>query len=106
MVTKLLLIGGEKMKNKTQRFISLCALVIGCIILFLMFAPVSNAQDRLNLTIAKLKAGQPVFGIISMNRDMWNARALGSSKLDYIIYDVEHLLPFDMENFSLNPVIR
>jgi len=99
MVTKLLLIGGEKMKNKTQRFISLCALVIGCLILFLMFAPASNAQDRLNLTIAKLKAGQPVFGIISMNRDMWNARALGSSKLDYIIYDIEHLLPFDMENF-------
>ncbi len=63
-----------------------------------MFVPFAEAQDRFNSSIAKLKAGQPVFGIFSYNRDMPNARALGRSNLDYIIYDSEHG-QFDMEIF-------
>ena len=86
------------MYSKAQRFILLCALIIGCIIVFFMFASVSNAQDRFNSAITKLKAGQPVFGIFSQNRDILNARALGRSKLDYVIYDAEHG-PLDMDNF-------
>jgi 4-hydroxy-2-oxoheptanedioate aldolase len=66
--------------------------------LFLAFTSDTVAHERLNSTVAKLKAGQPVFGIFSWNRDMGNARVLGSSKLDYVIYDAEHG-PFDMQNF-------
>jgi 4-hydroxy-2-oxoheptanedioate aldolase len=34
-----------------------------------------------------------------MNRDMLTTRIHGMSQLDYTIYDAEHGLPFDMENF-------
>ena len=86
------------MNSKSLRLFSLLALILGFAILFLAVGSVSIAQDRLNSTIAKLKAAQPVFGIFSWNRDIFNARVLGNSKLDYIIYDTEHG-PFDTENF-------
>lgn len=86
------------MNIKSRGLFSLLALTLGFAILFLAFCSVSIAQDRLNSTIAKLKAAQPVFGIFSHNRDLLNARVLGNSKLDYIIYDTEHA-PFDMQNF-------
>ncbi len=86
------------MEAKSIRLFSLLALIVGFAIFFLAISSVSIAQDRLNSTIAKLKAGQPVFGIFSWNRDILNARVLGSSKLDYVIYDAEHG-PFDMESF-------
>jgi len=84
------------MNGKSRRLF--IGLVLGFAILFLAVGSVSLAQDRLNTTIAKLSAGQPVFGIFSYNRDIGNARVLGSSKLDYIIYDAEHG-SFDMETF-------
>jgi 2-keto-3-deoxy-L-rhamnonate aldolase RhmA len=86
------------MRIKSQRLFLLLALTLGLTILSLALGSVSTAQDRLNSTIAKLKAGQPAYGIFSMNRDMLNARALGRSNLDYIIYDTEHT-PFNIENF-------
>ena len=86
------------MHSKLRRLLSLLALILGFTLLFLAVGSVSIAQDRLNTTIAKIKAGQPVFGIFSWDRDIWNARVLGNSKLDYIIYDAEHG-QFAMENF-------
>jgi len=67
---------------------------------FSIFTVVSTAesQDRYNLAIAKLKQNQPIFGIWSSDRDPRMARTIGASKLDYVIYDVEHQ-PFDMHNF-------
>jgi len=86
------------MHSEARRSFSLFALILGGTILFLTVSSASVAQDRLNLAITKLKAGQPIFGIISMNRDMLNARILGRSNLDYILYDTEHA-QFDMETF-------
>jgi 4-hydroxy-2-oxoheptanedioate aldolase len=87
----------KPMHSKARRF-SPIALILGGTILFLIVSSASIAQDRFNLTITKLKAGQPVFGVFSYNRDMLNARILGRSNLDYIIYDTEHM-PFNMEDF-------
>jgi 4-hydroxy-2-oxoheptanedioate aldolase len=95
---KLYLKGGKTMHSKSRRLFSLLALILGFTLLFLAVGSVSIAQDRFNTTIAKLKAGQPAFGIFSWNRDIYNARVLGNSKLDYIIYDAEHG-QFAMENF-------
>ena len=86
------------MHSKSRRLFSLLTLILGFTLFFLTVGSVSIAQDRLNTTIAKLKAGQPAIGIFSGNRDILNARVLGSSKLDYIIYDAEHG-PLDVENF-------
>ncbi len=86
------------MQNNSRNLSLLLALTLAFTILSLAFGSVSTAQDRLNSTIAKIKAGQPAFGIISMNRDMLNARALGRSNLDYVIYDTEHT-PLNIENF-------
>lgn len=58
----------------------------------------AESQDRYNLAIAKLKQNQPIFGIWSSDRDPRMARTIGASKIDYVIYDVEHQ-PFDMHNF-------
>src|SRR4030042_6516426 len=88
----------KPMNSKARRSFSLFALILGGTILFLTVSSASIAQDRLNFTITKLKAGQPVFGVFSYNHDMLNARTLGRSNLDYIIYDTEHM-PFNMENF-------
>jgi len=46
------------MHSKLRRFFSLLALTLGFALLFLAVGSVSIAQDRLNSTIAKLKAGQ------------------------------------------------
>lgn len=45
---------------------------------------------RLNGTIETLEGGQPVFGIISGDGSLTNARSLARSALDFIIIDMEH----------------
>ena len=64
------------MSSKVRRSFSLITLILGGTILLLGVSSASIAQDRLNLTITKLKAGQSVFGVFSYNRDMLNARIL------------------------------
>jgi 4-hydroxy-2-oxoheptanedioate aldolase len=83
------------MSRKVQKCL-LVSFFIGFAILFI--STVSQSQERYNQTIAKLKEGKPVFGIWSSNRDPRMARTIGTSKIDYVIYDVEHQ-PFDMHNF-------
>ncbi len=52
--------------------------------------------DRLNKVISQMEAGLPALGVLSFDYSLTNARALSSSKLDFVIIDMEHS-PFDVE---------
>lgn len=74
------------------------------VLVFLILVPLSSlhAQDgiRLNRTIDLLANGQAVFGVLSFDYSLDNARALASSGLDFIMIDMEHA-PFDIERLRL-----
>jgi hypothetical protein len=52
--------------------------------------------ERLNKVISHMEAGLPALGVLSFDYSLTNARALSSSKLDFVIIDMEHS-PFDVE---------
>ena len=52
--------------------------------------PAQSQDVRLNRTAELLSEGEHVFGIISSDRSLNNARALSRSRLDFIIIDMEH----------------
>lgn len=49
-----------------------------------------GAEPRLDRTVELLDRGERVFGIISSDRSLNNARALSRSRLDFVIIDMEH----------------
>jgi 4-hydroxy-2-oxoheptanedioate aldolase len=55
---------------------------------------------RLNRTIELLAANRPVFGILSHDRSLENARSLARSELDFVIIDMEHG-PLDIESLRV-----
>lgn len=50
----------------------------------------TTPETRLNRTVDLLHGGESVFGIISSDRSLANARALSRSDLDFVIVDMEH----------------
>ena len=72
-------------------FVVLCTLLVGPVLI--PVAPLS-AQDgeatRLSRVIDLLDGREAVFGIISSDRSLNNARSLARSGLDFIIIDMEH----------------
>ncbi|MGE0360870.1 MAG: HpcH/HpaI aldolase/citrate lyase family protein [Vicinamibacterales bacterium] len=59
--------------------------------------PLSPAH--LNPAIAKLVAGQPIYGVITQDISRENARTLGRRDTDFVFVDMEHS-PFNMEAFA------
>ena len=57
----------------------------------------SRDSVRLNRTIELLDQGEAVFGIISGDRSLHNARSLARSGLDFIVVDMEHGGSWDAE---------
>jgi 4-hydroxy-2-oxoheptanedioate aldolase len=88
------------MKNSLDsKMVKVSSFIMASMVLIFAVCTVAEAQQpRVNHLIAMLEAKQNAYGIFSQVRDFRNARALGSSKLDFIIYDTEHQ-PFDMDTF-------
>jgi 4-hydroxy-2-oxoheptanedioate aldolase len=57
------------------------------------------APAHLNPAIAKLQAGQPIYGIITQDISRENARTLARRDTDFVFVDMEHS-PFNMEAFA------
>jgi 4-hydroxy-2-oxoheptanedioate aldolase len=71
------------------------------LILALAAASAGSVQSvRLNRSIELLAADRPVFGILSHDRSLENARALARSALDFVIIDMEHG-PLDIESLRV-----
>ncbi len=69
------------------------------ILLLVALVGTASAQQttpRLNKAIELLDNGQTVFGLLSFDYSLNNARSLANSGLDFIIIDMEHA-PFDVE---------
>ncbi len=60
-------------------------------------AEAPEETTRMNPAIEQLAADKPAIGIVSLDRDMLNADALGRSPLDFVVIDTEHH-PFDTES--------
>ena len=59
----------------------------------------AGAPTRLNKVIELFEANKPAFGIFSYGRSMHNAIALGASRLDFVLIDMEHA-PVDFETLQ------
>jgi 4-hydroxy-2-oxoheptanedioate aldolase len=72
------------------------------VLIFMLAAASAGAAQivRLNRTIELLAADRPVFGILSHDRSLENARALARSDLDFVIIDMEHG-PLDIESLRV-----
>lgn len=57
------------------------------------------SPPHLNPAIAKLVAGQPIYGVITQDISRENARTLGRRDTDFVFVDMEHS-PFNMEAFA------
>ncbi len=68
------------------------------LLLVVLVGTASAQQDppRLNKAIELLEDDQAVFGLLSFDYSLNNARSLANSGLDFIIIDMEHA-PFDVE---------
>jgi 4-hydroxy-2-oxoheptanedioate aldolase len=55
---------------------------------------------RLNRAAETLSKGRPIFGLISTDRSLENARAIASSDIDFVIIDMEHGV-FDVERLQM-----
>src|SRR5207247_10348743 len=70
-------------------------LLAGCSALLAWAAATVAAEQRLpswrrNRAIERLAQKKPIFGVISTNRSMENARAVAASDADFVIIDMEH----------------
>ena len=72
--------------------------LISILLLVALVGTTSAQQDppRLNKAIELLEDDQAVFGLLSFDYSLNNARSLANSGLDFIIIDMEHA-PFDVE---------
>ena len=72
--------------------------LISILLLVALVVTTSAQQDppRLNKAIELLEDDQAVFGLLSFDYSLNNARSLANSGLDFIIIDMEHA-PFDVE---------
>jgi 4-hydroxy-2-oxoheptanedioate aldolase len=63
---------------------------------------------RLNRAIETLAKGQPIFGLISTDRSLENARNIASSDIDFVIIDMEHgVIDFErLQMFLLGMINR
>jgi len=77
-----------------RKFTALTSIVL----LVALVGTTSAQQDppRLNKAIELLEDDQAVFGLLSFDYSLNNARSLANSGLDFIIIDMEHA-PFDVE---------
>jgi 4-hydroxy-2-oxoheptanedioate aldolase len=67
----------------------------------LLCGPVAAQQGyRLNRAIELLESDLPVFGVLSFDYSLANARGLASSDLDFVIIDMEHA-PYDVEQLRM-----
>ena len=68
------------------------------VVLVVLVGSASAQQDspRLNKAIELLENDQAVFGLLSFDYSLNNARSMANSGLDFIIIDMEHA-PFDVE---------
>lgn len=73
-----------------------------------MLAQQALPAVRLNRAIEMLARGEPIFGLISTDRSLENARAIASSDVDFVIIDMEHgVLDFErMQMFLLGMTNR
>ncbi len=80
------------MKKITTTFASIILLLFLSGQSSLLFAQANGS--RLNKAIELLENDEPVFGLLSFDYSLNNARSLARSGLDFIIIDMEHA-PFD-----------
>lgn len=85
----------------TSKCVLLASAVLGC----LVSGVAPQAQQplpsvRLNRAIETLAQGRSIFGLISSDRSIENARAIASSDADFVIIDMEHGT-FDLERLQL-----
>lgn len=86
------------MKKITTTFASIILLLFLSGQSSLLFAQANGS--RLNKAIELLENDEPVFGLLSFDYSLNNARSLARSGLDFIIIDMEHA-PFDVERLRL-----
>ena len=74
--------------------------LVAVLLLTLAASPTTIQTVRLNRTIDLVSADRPVFGILSHDRSLENARALARSALDFVIIDMEHA-PLDVASLRV-----
>jgi len=87
------------MKRMAPLLLAGCGALVAC-------AAVTVAAEqplpsvRLNRAIELLAQNKPIFRLISTNRSMENARAVGASDADFVIIDMEHVA-LDFERLQM-----
>ena len=61
-----------------------------CVALCLGLASTAHAQEPINPVVAKLAAGELVFGVSTYDLSLENARSLARADIDYVYVDMEH----------------
>jgi len=92
------------MKRLAPLLLAGCSALVAC-----AAATVAAEQPlpsvRLNRAIELLAQNKPIFGLISTNRSMENARAVAASDADFVIIDMEHGAAEIARKSSLQPNI-
>ena len=77
------------MKRLAPLLLAGCGTLVACAAATVA-AEQSLPSVRLNRAIELLAQNKPIFGLISTNRSMENARAVAASDADFVIIDMEH----------------